>query len=106
MQQILNESVNTIGQGQAIQNEEQRMLSLPGLGGMRISAEARLIEQSVEQLAKVLLLEPNVRDAAIQKALLTTTTMTTLLQLLGSVSPATSSDTKNSKKTSDGNAQF
>jgi hypothetical protein len=95
VQQISNESVNMTGQGQAIPNEEQRMLPSTGLGGMRISAEARLIEQSVEQLAKVLLLEPHVRDAAIQKALLTTTTMTTLLQLLGSVSPATSSGTKN-----------
>lgn len=63
-------------------------------GERRIAAEAEHITQLVAQLGKVLSLEPAVRDAVIQRALLTTMTTTSLLKLLGSANLATNSDTK------------
>jgi len=67
---------------------------LQGFGDRRINAEAQHIVQLVEQLEKVISLDPAVKDAAIQRALHTTRTMTLLLTLLGSVSPATNKDIK------------
>jgi len=95
VKQILSGYASTTEFGQ--NNLSEGLQAPPSIefGERRINAEARLIEQSVEQLARALSLEAPVRDAAIKKALLTTTTMTSLLQLLGSVNPATSNDTKN-----------
>ncbi len=95
MPTILIESELTTGKEPTDQSEEHQTSPSPMLGGRRIDAEAELIVRSLEQLQKVFSLEPHVRDAAIQKALHTTKTMTSLLQLLGSVNPATSNDTKN-----------
>ena len=95
MPRILSESENTTGKGLTDQNEEQPISPSTMLGGRRIDVEAALILSSLEQLTKVFSLEPHVRDAVVQKALHTTTTMTDLLRLLGSVNRATSNDTKN-----------
>jgi hypothetical protein len=90
----LKKSESTIEEEQNFPTEFSITSKSIASGGMRINAEAEHITRLAEQLSRVFLLEPNVRDAAIQKALLTTKTMTNLLTLLGSVNPVTSSDTK------------
>jgi hypothetical protein len=76
------------------QPEKNLTLKSIELGDRRINAEAQHIVQLAEQLGRVLSLDPAVRDAVIQKALLTMKTTTDLLTLIGSANPATNSDTK------------
>jgi hypothetical protein len=92
----LIESENTIEQDQNNLIELDRLSRSQSIGDRRINSEAEHILRLLEQLKKVLLLEPTVKDAVIQKALHTTRTTTSLLKLLGSVNLATSNDTKKS----------
>lgn len=95
MNKTLSGSENTIGRGAYSQQESSSTQRSQDFGERRINAEAQHTVQLVEQLERVTSLEPAVKDVVIQRALHTTRTMTLLLTLLGSVSPATNNDIKN-----------
>lgn len=95
MSEILSGFGNMTGEEARIQIESDLTSPLQGLGERRINAEARHMLQLVEQLGKVLSLEPAVKDAVIDRALHITTTTINLLLLLGSANLATNNDTKN-----------
>jgi uncharacterized membrane protein len=94
VQKILSQSENTIGAAQGSLIVFKQISRLTDFGEQRINAELKHITLLAEQLGKVLSLGLFVKDAVTQKALHITTTMTSLLQLLGFVNLATSKDTK------------
>ena len=95
MNEIFNAFVSTTVVEQTNQIDAQRRLPSPKLGERKIDDEAGRITLLPAQLSGAFLFALAVKDAAIQKALPITTTMTSLLWLLGFASLATNSGTKN-----------